>query len=151
MDGRKSKAHITDASAILKKVYCLSEIEDAQMINGQYVSRKEMLFDRKKKREFDFYDRNEEFQKMVKKAITKYELSITLTPMILDSYYGLAKAYLWLALNENDNNNAINYLCIGEEYIIKGRMINKDNIPLQLFFFDYCELKSSLNNQVFNT
>lgn len=146
MDGRKSKAHITDASAILKKVYILSEIEDAKMINGRPVSRTELLFDRMNKHEFDFGCRNEEYQKMVKNAIIKYELAISLTPMVLDSYYGLAKAYLWLALNDEDLKNSIMYLKTGEKYIIQGKMINNENIPLQLFFIDYHELMVSLND-----
>lgn len=146
MDGRESKAHITDASAILKKVYILSEIEDAKMINEKIVPRREMLFDRKNKGEFDFGITNEKYQKMVKNAILKYELSIALTPMILDSYYGLAKAYLWLALNENDIKESLGYLKTGEKYIIQGRMINNKNIPLQLFFIDYHELMTSLKS-----
>lgn len=146
MDGRESKAHITDASAILKKVYILSEIEDAKMIKGKNVPRIETLSDRKSKGEFDFGISNEKYQKMVKAAVLKYELSIALTPMILDSYYGLAKAYLWLALNENDTKESIEYLKTGEKYIIQGGMINNKNIPLQLFFIDYHELMTSLES-----
>lgn len=148
LDGRKTKAHITDAAARLKKIFVLSEIEDRKYINGHAVNRIEPLFNRMMKHDFDFGVNNDEYQRIVKNAIVKYELSLSLTPRILDSYYGLAKAYLWLALNEKDILKSLDYLNQGEKYIVQGRMINNDNIPLELFFIDYNELKSSLREIV---
>lgn len=147
-DGRKTKAHITDASARLKKIYILSEIEDRKYTNGQAILRAESLYNRMINNEFDFGEKNEEYQRIVKNAISKYEFSLSLAPRILDSYSGLAKAYLWLALNEKDILKTIDYLNCGEKYIVNGRMISNDNVPLELFFVDYNELKSSLSEKV---
>ena len=146
-DGRKSKAHITDASAKLKKVYILSEIEDRKISNEIIEERTKSLYERKKLGDFTFGENDKEYKNNVKEAIVKYELSLVLTPIVLDSYYGLAKAYLWLALNEKDMLKTIEYLEVGEKYIVQGRMIDKDNVPLKLFEKDYHELKQEIEKE----
>lgn len=110
LDGRKTKAHITDAAARLKKIFVLSEIEDRKYINGHAVNRIEPLFNRMMKHDFDFGVNNDEYQRIVKNAIVKYELYLSLTPTKLSTEYQYYIIYNYLSitiLKVNSHKNTL--------------------------------------------
>lgn len=148
-NAKKSKAHIAYASAILKHISIQMYIEDRkydkekQIVNDRSIS----LFSRKK-RVKKTTQNNEiaEKQEMLKLALSHFEIAQKLDPKLLDSYYGIAKTYLYFALFEDDNQQALLYLNNGIQFVNEGKLIDKTSIPLQIFEKEILDLHTSIKS-----
>lgn len=140
---QKAKAHIAYASAILKQISIQLNIEDRKYDSKKKTvnDRSASLFSRK-----DKINNDEKADKIneLSCALSHFEIAQKLNPKVLDSFYGIAKAYLLLAFLENDSHQALLYLDKGSQAIKEGKLINEKNVPIQIFEKEIFDLHSDI-------